>query len=74
MEALTLINQLKEYYNSDRFHFDMNISMFLSGPHNKGLRVEVMQAITGQKLPATKCGLHAVSDALKNSFEQLTMF
>ncbi len=73
-KALTTIEKLKAYYNADRFHFDMNLSMFLSGPSNKRLRQEIMFILTGEKVPASKCGIHAISDKLKASMEQFSLF
>jgi len=52
----------------------MSSSMFLAGPHNKSLRTEIMLLLTGQKHPATKCGIHNVSDTMKASFEQISLF
>ena len=32
----------------------------LAGDHNRQLRVAIMRAITGQKIPSAKCGIHAI--------------
>lgn len=68
------INTLKECYSSDRFQFEFNCSMFLAGDSNKKLRQSIIQELTGEILPVSKCGLHKVSDILKASFEQLQLF
>ena len=73
-KALKIIELLRNEYNEDRFHFEMNVSMFLAGPNNKGLRVQIMEILTHTKMPATKCGMYAVADKLKADFEQISLF
>lgn len=73
-KALKIIELLRNEYNADRFHFEMNVSMFLAGPNNKGLRVQIMEILTHTKMPATKCGMYAVADKLKADFEQISLF
>lgn len=72
--ALKIIEALKAEYNTDQFHFMMNCSMIISGPHNKTMRQTIMELLTGTKQPATKCGLHNVAEQLKASFEQISLF
>lgn len=74
MKAKEVIAKLKEDYVADNFHFAFVCSQYLAGNDKKRLRVEIMEELTGEKLPATKCGLHTVSDAVKASIEQLTLF
>ena len=69
-----ILIQLKDAYLADTKSFDFSASMYLSGPGNKTLRQQIMECLTGAKLPATKCGFHAVVDNLKISFDQTTLF
>ncbi len=39
----------------------------LAGDCNRKLRVEIMRAITGEKTPTAKCGIHAIESAYKNA-------
>ena len=71
--AINIINRMKEYYCSDRFQFDFYIAQFLSGNGNKQLRRGIVKQLTGEDRPASKCGMYAVSDILKSSFEQYQM-
>lgn len=73
-KAIKVIELLRNEYNADRFHFEMNVSMFLAGPNNKSLRVQIMEILTHTKVPATKCGMYAVADRLKANFEQISLF
>lgn len=73
-KAIKVIDMLKSQYQSDKFHFDMNASMFLAGPGNKSLRVQIMEILTHSKVPATKCGMYVVADTLKANFEQISLF
>jgi len=73
-KALKVIELLKNEYNTDRFHFEMNVSMFLAGPNNKSLRVQIMEILTHNKVPASKCGMYAVADTIKANFEQTSLF
>jgi hypothetical protein len=72
--ATELINRLKSVYDGDRFHFDFQISQYISGDHNKELRQEIIYLSTGERRPLTKCGMYATSDALKNKFDQPELF
>jgi hypothetical protein len=69
-----IIEELKKLYVADQFKFDFNVSMFLAGNHKKKLRQDVMAFLTGVKPPANKCGIHAVSERIKASIEQYTLF
>jgi hypothetical protein len=73
-QAESILSKCKEQYNSDKFHFDMNLSMFFAGDHNKGLRQDIIEFLTGKRPPATKAGIHALADLLKQRFEQFTLF
>ena len=35
----------------------------LAGDYNRQVRVMIMRAITGQKIPSAKCGIHAIEAA-----------
>lgn len=74
--AKELITQLRDQYNSDRYQFDMNISMYLSGDSKKRLRQETVQELTGELKPPpiSKCGLFAVTNLLKAHYEQFKLF
>ncbi len=67
------IDKLRDVYVSDNFQFDFNVSMYIAGDGNKYLRQSIIKILTGQELPASKCGMYACSDALKQNFEQLTI-
>jgi len=68
-----MIEQLRTVYTGDRFYFDFHVSQSISGDHNKELRREMIFELTGEKKPLSKCGMYAVSDALKNNFDQLKL-
>ena len=68
-----LIDQLREVYTGNRFHFDFEVAMRISGDRNKELRREIVQELTGETRPLSKCGMYAVSDLLKNNFDQLKL-
>lgn len=74
-KAIKTIEQLKTQYSADRFTFDMNIAMYLSGPSNKELRRSIYEILTNtERPPISKCGMYAISDLLKAKFEQFTLF
>lgn len=73
-QAQTVINNLKELYHTDRFHFDFNMSINIAGPSKKTLRQNIVFIITGQKAPHSKCGMYAVCDILKAHYEQHSLF
>lgn len=73
-QAEHIISKCQEQYQADRFHFELNLSMFFSGNHNKTLRQDVIEFLTGKRPPATKAGISMLSDLLKNKFEQFTLF
>lgn len=70
----TLINNLRQYWAEDQRSFDFYCSMFLAGPAHKNTRKELISYLTGQSIPASKCGLGRCADALKNKFNQPTLF
>lgn len=74
--AKQLIEQLRPQYNADRYKFDMQISMYLSGDSKKRLRQEIVQELKGElkPRPVKDCGLYAVADLLKAYYEQLKLF
>lgn len=67
-----LIQRLKEYYNQDASTFEFNCSMFLAGDSNNGKRVDLIQALTGNK--RSTCGFHACVDVLRDKFTQTSLF
>lgn len=69
-----LIAEMKNHYESDKFHFDFKMSMFLSGDRNKKKRKAIVKYITGEDKPISKCGLYQVTDLLKAYFEQYKLF
>jgi len=69
-----IISYLAAEFKGDNFHFDFQCSMLLSGDSNKALRQELMRDLTGSPVPATKCGLTALTIQLKNKFNQPTLF
>lgn len=68
-----VIERLRAVYQGDRFQFDLHVSQFIAGDHNKELRREIVLQVTGETRPLSKCGMYAVADVLKNSFDQLTL-
>lgn len=73
-QATNAINKLKEVYNGDNSSFDFFVSQWITGDYNKPLRQEIVKQITGEKRPVSKCGMYAVADALKYSFQQYNLF
>ena len=71
---IQLIENLKTAYNEAPQNFDFTASMYISGPSKRMLRIEIMQYITGVKLPVSKCNFHAVVDSLKINFNQISLF
>lgn len=69
-----LLIQLKDAYFADTQSFDFTASMYLSGPGNKVLRSQIMEYLTGGKIPNSKCGFSAVVDKLKINFNQISLF
>ncbi len=68
-----VINLLREVYTSNKLGFDMQVVNLISGDHNKELRRAIMERITGNRLPLSKCGMYAVSDTIKSHIEQYTL-
>lgn len=68
------INQLRQYYTAERHSFDFYTSMFFAGPANKHARRQLIQDLTGQILPLSKCSLGKVTDTLKAHFDQPKLF
>jgi hypothetical protein len=73
-QAEELINKCKIEYNADKFNFEMQLSMFFSGDHNKKIRADILEYLTGKRPPVTKARLSAITDTLKAKFEQFTLF
>lgn len=73
-QATNTINKLKEVYTGDNTSFDFFVSQWVSGDSNKPLRQEIIKQITGEKKPVSKCGMYAVADVLKYSFQQYNLF
>ena len=74
LKATNTINSLKEVYMKDIRCFDFYVSQYISGDGNKGLRQEIVKQLTGEDKPKSKCGMYAVSDTLRNSFTQYSLF
>lgn len=72
--AANVINKLKEVYNGENSNFDFYVSQWITGDFNKPLRQEIIKQITGEKKPASQCGMYAVADALKTNFQQFNLF
>jgi hypothetical protein len=73
-KARELTSKLQKVYNGNKTQLDFHVSQFVSGDHNKLLRQEIIYQCTGERRPLTKCGMYAVSDALKNKFDQPQLF
>lgn len=71
---INLIETLKAAYSAEPQNFDFTASMYISGPGKRMLRIELMEYLTGAKLPVSKCNFHAVVDMLKINFNQITLF
>lgn len=72
--ATFLIDSLKEIYNGNRFEFEMQVTVYVSGESKKELRREIILLATGKKQPLTKCSVLNVAEALKNKFDQPSLF
>lgn len=74
--AKDLIEQLRPYYDANRFRFELYISMYIAGDSKRRLRQELIQELTGElkPRPISKCGMYAVADLLKAHYEQLKLF
>lgn len=68
------IETLRNYHTEGPQTFDFSVSMVLAGNHNKELRRQIIYYITGKLQPISKCGMYAAADALKNYFNQPTLF
>ncbi len=73
-QAESIIAKCQQQYAADRFQFDMNLSMFFSGDHNRNLRADIIEFLTGKRPPVSKARLSTLSDLLKNKFEQFSLF
>jgi hypothetical protein len=62
MKAKTLVNELLQAAKIGRDEA-YTVSVQLSGDANKSIRQEVMQELTGEKIPVAKCGINAIADA-----------
>lgn len=80
MQADLVIANLKKAYNSqsnvghNRTMFDFLVNQYVNGDHNKQLRQEIIKVVTGQSKPLTQCTIFAVSNCLRNNFDQLSIF
>lgn len=72
--AIEIREQLRKVYDGNKFQFDFYVSQYIAGNHNRQLRQELILNITGERRPVIKCGIHAVADVLKHSFDQLQLF
>lgn len=73
-EIRILIDTLKQEYEADAFAFMFKLSGRIGGKHQKRLRQQILTELTGEELPASKCTLELVSNHIKASKEQLTLF
>lgn len=69
-----LIEDLRKEFQMDLLQFQMNVSMFLAGNHNRKKRQELIKRLTGEQRPVTKCGLTAVTFELNKEFTQTKLF
>lgn len=74
LTAEKVIEELRTVYNGNRFQFDFAVSQWIAGDHNKELRRQIVKILTAETRPLTKCGMYAVSDVLKNNFDQIKLF
>lgn len=70
----SLIEELRKEFQMDMLQFQMNVSMFLAGNHNRKRRQELIRRLTGETRPVTKCGLTAVTFELNKEFTQGKLF
>ena len=68
------IEDLRPYYIESSELFEFKASMFLAGKNNTSKRQDIIQNLTGKRLPATKASLGAVVNALKNTYDSPTLF
>lgn len=69
-----VIQRIKDANSGNKFELDSLCAQYLSGDCNKENRRQVLQIVTGERLPLSRCGVHAVADVLHAHFQQLTIF
>jgi len=72
--ATDVINRLKQSFVNDSTLFDFHCSQYISGAVNRELRREIARQLTGEVKPLTQCGMYAVADVMKASFQQYSLF
>lgn len=73
-QTAKLVETLRPYYNEGSQTFEFKASMFLAGKSNEQTRVEIIQELTGAKVPKSKASLGAVVNVLKNTYDSPTLF
>jgi hypothetical protein len=73
-QASEIITKLSALFELNSFQFSFDCSMYLAGDQNKELRRQIIFQLTGEQRPLTRCGLFSTEDALKNSFQQYSLF
>jgi len=74
VNATNTVNRLKENWLQDPAMMDFHCAQVISGNHNKTLRQEIVKQLTGEVRPISQCGMYAVSDIMKASFMQYSLF
>lgn len=73
-QAEQVIEKLREQYEKDDFHFTLFCAQWIAGDQNKQLRQDIMEKLTGEQIPKSKCGLIAVEKQLAATFKQYQLF
>lgn len=74
MDTNTIIQAIRAEFNAQPANLDFICAMLISGNHNKETRREIIKLTTGEYRPLSKCGMYAAANALKNYFNQPTLF
>jgi len=72
--ARETIEALRPVYNGNTFLFDTLVAQQVTGPANLRLRQYIIVVVTGKKIPLTQCTELKVSEALKATFDQKSLF
>lgn len=73
-QANKTIEAIRQRQDEQPENLDFLCAMYVAGDRNKDLRRDIMQILTGESLPLSKCGMYAVSNQLKAHFAQLQLF
>ena len=65
------MKSLKELYEMNNQDLDRYIFTYYSGNTNKKARQELMQILTGEKIPVAKCGVHALIEKIIEKKKEL---